>query len=52
VGDADPETPAEDVLAWPHEHIDVVVVASGDHLLPLRHAEQVARAIRRTWESS
>ena len=52
VGDADPETPAEDILAWPHDEIDVTVVASGDHLLPLRHADQVVQAIRSTGESS
>jgi pimeloyl-ACP methyl ester carboxylesterase len=48
VGDADPETPAEDILGWPHEHVDLVVVASGDHLLPLSHADQVVQSIRHT----
>lgn len=45
VGDRDPETPAEDVLNWPHEHVEVVLVESGDHLLPLRHADAIVAAI-------
>lgn len=45
VGDRDPETPAEDVLTWPHEHVEVVLVESGDHLLPLRHADAIVTAV-------
>ena len=45
VGDRDPETPAEDVLNWPHEHVEVVLVQSGDHLLPSRHAGAIVTAI-------
>jgi len=33
LGDRDPETPARDVLDWPHE---VIAVPGGDHLLPLK----------------
>lgn len=47
VGDADAETPASDVLGWPHERVEVVEVAGGDHLLPLRHSRQVEDAVRR-----
>jgi pimeloyl-ACP methyl ester carboxylesterase len=39
VGDADAQTPAEDVLNWPHDDVRVEVWTS-DHLLPLRHAER------------
>lgn len=45
LGDADPETPAQDVLAWPHDRVSVVEVAGGDHLLPLRAGERVTAAI-------
>lgn len=39
VEDADAQTPAEDVLNWPHDDVRVEVWTS-DHLLPLRHAER------------
>lgn len=47
VGDADPETPASDVLDWPHERVEVIEVEGGDHLLPIRHADTVGDATRR-----
>ena len=34
LGDRDPETPARDILDWPHEGIEVIAVPGGDHLLP------------------
>lgn len=46
VGDRDPETPAQDVLDWPHERVEIVEVANADHLLPLRHPDTVVDAIR------
>jgi pimeloyl-ACP methyl ester carboxylesterase len=46
VGDSDPETPAEDVLGWPHPRVQVTEVPNGDHLLPLRHPDTVAAAIQ------
>jgi pimeloyl-ACP methyl ester carboxylesterase len=45
LGDADSETPAEDVLDWPHEQVGVVVVEGTDHLLPLRRPAAVVDAI-------
>jgi pimeloyl-ACP methyl ester carboxylesterase len=45
VGDADRETPAHDVLDWPHASVDVVEVAGADHLLPLRQPKPVVAAI-------
>ena len=45
LGDADPETPARDVLDWPHEQVEVVEVAGADHLLPLRHPGEIVAAI-------
>lgn len=45
VGDEDTETPARDVLDWPHDKVEVIVVPGGDHLLPLRHPRAVARAV-------
>ena len=44
LADADRETPAEDVLDWPHGDVRVEVWSS-DHLLPLRHADRLAELI-------
>jgi pimeloyl-ACP methyl ester carboxylesterase len=44
VGDADTQTPAEDVLDWPHDAVDVSTVPGADHLLPLTHSAAVTRA--------
>ena len=44
LADADRETPAGDVLAWPHGEVHVEVWSS-DHLLPLRHADRLAELI-------
>ncbi len=44
LADADRETPAEDVLDWPHADVRVEVWPS-DHLLPLRHADRLADLI-------
>lgn len=44
LGDADRETPAEDVLDWPHGAVRVEVWSS-DHLLPLRDADRLAELI-------
>ena len=44
LGDADRETPAEDVLDWPHGAVRVEIWGS-DHLLPLRHAERLAELV-------
>lgn len=45
LGEADPETPAEDVLDWPHDAVDVITVAGAGHLLPLTHSVAVTRAV-------
>lgn len=44
LGDADEQTPAQDVLAWPHEAVGVVEL-DGDHLVPLRRGEEIAGVI-------
>ncbi len=44
LGDADRETPAEDVLNGPHSEVRVEVSGS-DHLLPLRHADRLAELV-------
>ncbi len=44
LGDADRETPAEDVLDWPHGAVRVEVWSS-DHLLPLRHADRLSELV-------
>ncbi len=45
LGDADLETPAEDVLDWPHEQVGVLAFAGADHLLPLRRSTELVDAI-------
>lgn len=45
LGDADLETPAGDVLDWPHEQVAVLAFAGADHLLPLRRPTEVVDAI-------
>jgi pimeloyl-ACP methyl ester carboxylesterase len=44
LADADRDTPAEDVLDWPHGAVRVEVWSS-DHLLPLRHADRLAELV-------
>jgi hypothetical protein len=42
--DQDEQAPAEDVLAWSHDAVDVVELP-GDHLLPLRDPGALAAVI-------
>lgn len=44
LGDADPETPVEDVLDWPHDRVRVIEVPGADHLIPLRRPQAVLDA--------
>ncbi len=44
VGDADRQTPPEDVLDWPHDAVRVELWPS-DHLLPWRHAARLAELL-------
>ena len=44
VGDRDRQTPAADVLDFPHGDIDVVQI-SGDHLVPLTQPDRIADVI-------
>jgi pimeloyl-ACP methyl ester carboxylesterase len=47
LGDADQETPAQDVLDWPHDDVEVIEVPGADHLLPIRHPEAVVAVVAR-----
>ena len=44
ISDRDQQTPATDVLNFPHDEVDVIQV-SGDHLVPLTQANRIADVI-------
>lgn len=44
VSDNDLQAPAKDVTAWPHDAIELIEL-HGDHLVPLRHPQLLARLI-------